>query len=80
MKSTPHQAHHTPAFLPDYATNLLFAAKRVLYVPPEDYSIAIKDLDCAVDAFEQHMPVTKEGDLFTESFVQSLLLTRGQQG
>jgi hypothetical protein len=63
--------------LPDYAVDLLIAAKRLLNVTPEDYHHAEEALDCAVEAFENQMPLWSEGVIFTESVWLAFLRQRG---
>jgi hypothetical protein len=66
-----------PHPLPDYAVDLLMSAKCLLAVKPEDYHHAEEALDCAVEAFENQMPLWSEGEIFTEFVWRAFLRQRG---
>jgi len=43
--------------VPDYAVNLLFAAKNALYATPQELKCSIEQLEDAIYTFEEAMPV-----------------------
>jgi hypothetical protein len=65
----------TYAPLPDYVTDLLLAAKATLAFE-EISNAGYERLGNAVEIFERKMPVTKKGDVFTETLARSFLRKR----
>lgn len=51
--------------IPEYAVNLLYAARNVLYGEPSMTHQFIDELTDAIIAFEEKMPVDREGHIYT---------------